>query len=402
MDFSSSNILLQKLLTHFSDLITNDSYSKYFDFWPILLIGIVISLILTPLIGHFAQKYDITYKPFSKRNEKDFDNPQKAMHEGITPSLGGLVLSLSIFAAILIFFKLDSFTIPILIALGILIVGSFLDDILNLPAKVQFLYQILAALVISFSIINLTNISFFNIELQNISWDFSIFHLQQSVVFPGDLILFVWILMCINAVKWTAGSPGIVEANSLIIFALIFVIALRENAIFSSTLSILAVGILLVLVMFAFPPQKIMSGSSGKTVYGFLICILAIIADSKMSTTLMLLTLPLIDFIYVIVKRIFVVKPKNLLTLLRINDTNHLHHQLLKLNLSRRQVVLLEMSATLLLGSFAILTTGAIRYFALILGVSLGIAFVVFINIKASRKRIGNEDEKSPESKYSY
>jgi len=154
--------------------------------------------------------------------------------------------------------------------------------------------------------------------------------------------------------------------------------------------------------MFAFPPQKIMSGSSGKTVYGFLICILAIIADSKMSTTLMLLTLPLIDFIYVIVKRIFVVKPKNLLTLLRINDTNHLHHQLLKLNLSRRQVVLLEMSATLLLGSFAILTTGAIRYFALILGVSLGIAFVVFINIKASRKRIGNEDEKSPESKYSY
>ncbi|HNR53079.1 MAG TPA: hypothetical protein PKI16_01165, partial [Candidatus Dojkabacteria bacterium] len=290
----------------------------------------------------------------------------------------------------------------ILIALGILIVGSFLDDILNLPAKVQFLYQILAALVISFSIINLTNISFFNIELQSISWDFSIFHLQQSFVFPGDLILFVWILMCINAVKWTAGSPGIVEANSLIIFALIFVIALRENAIFSSTLSILAVGILLVLVMFAFPPQKIMSGSSGKTVYGFLICILAIIADSKMSTTLMLLTLPLIDFIYVIVKRIFVVKPKNLLTLLRINDTNHLHHQLLKLNLSRRQVVLLEMSATLLLGSFAILTTGAIRYFALILGVSLGIAFVVFINIKASRKRIGNEDEKSPESKYSY
>ena len=88
--------------------------------------------------------------------------------------------------------------------------------------------------------------------------------------------------------------------------------------------------------------------------------------------------------------------------MLRINDTNHLHHQLLKLNLSRRQVVLLEMSATLLLGSFAILTTGAIRYFALILGVSLGIAFVVFINIKASRKRIGNEDEKSPESKYSY
>jgi len=402
MDFSSSNIFLQKLLTHFSDFISSDSYSKYLDFWPILLLGIGISLVLAPLIGYFAQKYDVTYKPFSKRKEKDFDNPQKAMHEGITPSLGGLVISLSIFVAILIFFKLDSFTVPILIALGILIIGSFLDDVLNLPAKVQFLYQILAALVISFSIINLTNISFFNIELQSLTWDFSIFHIQQSFVFPGDLILFVWILVCINAVKWTAGSPGIVEANSLIIFALIFVIALRESAIFSSTLSILAVGLLMVLVIFAFPRQKIMSGSSGKTVYGFLICILAIIADSKMSTTLMLLALPLIDFIYVIVKRLFILKPKNLLNLLRINDTNHLHHQLLKLNISRKQVVLLEMSATLLLGSFAILTTGAIRYFALILGVSLGIGFVVFINIKASRKNVGNEDGKSPESKYSY
>jgi len=378
MDFSSSNIFLQKLLTHFSDFISSDSYSKYLDFWPILLLGIGVSLVLTPLVGYLAQKYDVTYKPFSKRKEKDFDNPQKAMHEGITPS---------IFVAILIFFKLDSFTIPILIALGILIIGSFLDDVLNLPAKVQFLYQILAALVISFSIINLTNISFFNIELQSLTWDFSIFHIQQSFVFPGDLILFVWILVCINAVKWTAGSPGIVEANSLIIFALIFVIALRESAIFSSTLSILAVGLLMVLVIFAFPHQKIMSGSSGKTVYGFLICILAIIADSKMSTTLMLLALPLIDFIYVIVKRLFILKPKNLLNLLRINDTNHLHHQLLKLNISRKQVVLLEMSATLLLGSFAILTTGAIRYFALILGVSLGIGFVVFINIKASRMR---------------
>jgi len=402
MDFSSSNIFLQKLLTHFSDFITNEIYSKYLDFWPILLLGVGVSLILTPLIGCFAQKHDITYKPFTKRNDKDFDNPQKAMHEGITPSLGGLVLSLSVFIAILLFFKLDSFTIPILVSLGILILGSLLDDLLNLPAKVQFFYQILAALVISFSVINLTNISFFNLELQNISWNFSILNIQQSFVFPGDLILFVWILMCINAVKWTAGSPGIVEANSLIIFALIFVIALRESAIFSATLSILSVGILLVFAVFAFPPQKIMSGSSGKTTYGFLVCILAIIADSKMSTTLMLLALPLIDFIYVIIKRICVLKPKNLLTLLRINDTNHLHHQLLKLNISRKQVVLLEMSATLLLGSFAILTTGAIRYFALILGISFGIAFVVFINIMASRKKIGNEEEKSPESKYSY
>lgn len=402
MDFASANTLLQKLLGYIPEILKNLTYTKYLEFWPIFLIGIGLSFILTPIIGYIAVKRDITYKPAVQRMGRSFDNPNKAMHEGVTPALGGLAISVPIFLAIIMFFKLDGFTIPILVALGILIIGSVLDDIFNLPSWIQFLYQILAAGIIAFSIIDLTNISFLNIELESRTLSFPLFNIQQSFVFPGDLILFFWILICINAVKWTAGSPGIIEANSLVIFSLIFVIAVRESSLFSSTLSILAAGTLLVFLFFAFPPQKIMSGSAGKTLYGFLICLLAIIADLKISTTIMLLLLPLIDFIYVIVKRIFVNKPKNIMDLMKINDTNHLHHQLLKLNISRKNVVLIEMSATLLLGSFAILTTGAIRYFAIILGIAIGIAFIVLINIKASKKKAGGEEPKSPESKYSY
>jgi hypothetical protein len=116
----------------------------------------------------------------------------------------------------------------------------------------------------------------------------------------------------------------------------------------------------------------------------------------------MLLILPLVDFVYVIVKRYITHKPKNFGELMKINGPDHLHHQLIKLELSRKQVVLIETSATLLLGSFAILTTGAIRYFALTICLSLGIAFIVFINIKASRERTEKEKKESPESKYSY
>jgi hypothetical protein len=52
-------------------------------------------------------------------------------------------------------------------------------------------------------------------------------------------------------------------------------------SIFSSTLSILIAGGLLAFLIFAFPPQKIMTGSAGKSVYGFLICILALVADAR-------------------------------------------------------------------------------------------------------------------------
>jgi UDP-GlcNAc:undecaprenyl-phosphate GlcNAc-1-phosphate transferase len=402
MDFSSANSYLNTLLNHIPDIIRGSVYEKYIQYWPIFLIGLIASFILTPIIGQIALKHDITYVPREKRKGKDHDNPEKALHEGITPSLGGLAITIPAIVALLLFFKLDSFTIPILLALLILTVGATLDDVLNLPAKGQLLYQALAAGIIAFSILNISSIPFLDIDLHVLNFDFSVLGIQQSLSLPGDLFLFLWIIVCINAVKWTAGSPGIIEANSLVIFSLIFVIAIRDHSLFSSTISILISGGLLMFLIFAFPPQKIMTGSAGKSVYGFLICVLAIISDAKISTTVMLLMLPLVDFAYVIIKRYLAYKPKSLVDLMKINGPDHLHHQLMKLDLSRTQLVLIEMSATLFLGSFAILTTGAIRYFTLTICLALGIAFIVYINIKASKKKQVELKEKSPESKYSY
>lgn len=402
MDFSSTTELLTGLFNKIPGFIQNTAYAKYVEYWPIFLIGFVIALLLTPILGHIALKFNITYVPKKGRGEREFDNPLKALHEGITPSLGGLAITLPVFIAILVFFKIDSFTLPILISLFILIVGATLDDIFNLPAKVQLLYQIPAAGIIAFSILNITSIPFFNLDLSSLTYNFSILGIEQSLALPGDIFLFFWILVCINAVKWTAGSPGIIEANSLVIFSLIFVLAIRDMSVFSSTISVLIAGGLLAFLIFAFPPQKIMTGSAGKSVYGFLICILAIVADAKISTTVMLLMLPLIDFIYVIIKRLLVYKPKSLGELMKLSGPDHLHHQLMNLNLSRSQLVLIEMSATLFLGSFAILTTGAIRYFTLVISLALGIAFIVYINIRASKKKKEQEKKESPESRYSY
>jgi len=402
MDFSSTTDLLTGLFGRIPGFIQNTAYAKYIEYWPIFLIGFLTALFLTPILGEIASKFNITYVPKKGRGEREFDNPLKALHEGITPSLGGLAITLPAFIAILVFFKIDSFTLPILISLFILIIGATLDDILNLPAKVQLIYQIIAAGIIAFSILNITSIPFFNLDLSSLTYNFSILRIEQSLALPGDIFLFFWLLVCINAVKWTAGSPGIIEANSFVIFSLIFVIALRDASIFSSTISILIAGGLLAFLIFAFPPPKIMTGSTGKSVYGFLICILAIVADAKISTTVMLLILPLIDFIYVIIKRLLTHKPKSIGELMKLSGPDHLHHQLMNLNLSRSQLVLIEMSATLFLGSFAILTTGAIRYFALTISLALGIAFIVYINIRASKKKKEQEKKESPESKYSY
>ncbi|MGI6484041.1 MAG: hypothetical protein ACOX0R_00245 [Candidatus Dojkabacteria bacterium] len=402
MDTSKATELLLNLLNSIDLSSCSEAFANYLKYLPIFAIGAISSLILTPIVGYIANKYDITYKPGVKRLGKEFDNKEKAIHEGITPSLGGLAITIPVVLAMLLFFKLDSFSIPILVSVLILAIGATLDDIFNLPAKTQLLYQLLASIILAFSVINLTNLSIINLPLDAYTWKFSILGIQQFFVFPGDLVMIFWIVACINAFKWTAGSPGIIEGNSIIIFLLIFIIGTRFGSVFSSTISILITGGMIIFFVFALPPQKIMTGSAGKSVYGFLICLLSLVAEAKLSTSLILLIVPLLDFAYVIIKRYITYKPKSFTELMKINGPDHFHHQLIKLGLTRTQVVLVEIAITLFLGSFAILTAGAVRYFVVVLVIALGIAVLVYTNIHASKKQIKEEKEESPESKYSY
>jgi UDP-GlcNAc:undecaprenyl-phosphate GlcNAc-1-phosphate transferase len=208
--------------------------------------------------------------------------------------------------------------------------------------------------------------------------------------------------LSLNAFKWIGGSPGIIESNSLVTYSLIFIIAIRYGSTFAATTSILIVGALAAFLIFAFPPPKIFSGSSGRTTYGFLVCVLALIADAKMATTIMLIILPLIDFAYVVIQRYLVHRPINPLDILKINDTTHLHHQFLKMGYTRKQVVLIETAMTLLLSSIAVLSTGAIRFFIIILVLLAAILLVLIINIQSQRKQKQKAEKESPESKYSY
>lgn len=388
----------------FSLFIDNPDLSKYFAFLPIAFIAFISTFLITPIIGKIAWSINATYKPHEKQKGKDFDNPEKAMHKSETPNLGGLAVTLPTFIITLLCFEVNSFTGPILLAILILIIGSTFDDIYNLDSRIQFGYQVLAALIVAFSIVDLSKIGIIDKEILNISLytlKFEIFNFPFSLVLPGDIFLFFWLILCLNAIKWVGGSPGLLESYATIIFTLIFIVAVRISLDFSSTISIAMSSSLLAFLIYAVPPPKIMSGSSGKTVYGFMLGLLALITDTKISTSIMLLGLPIFDAIFVIFRRIKKYKPKSLKELLKINDTSHLHHKLLELELTATQVLLLESSIALFFGSIGIATTGAMRYFALVFTLASILLLIVIINQKA-RKKSEEKKKESPESKYSY
>jgi len=391
-----------------SNLNIPSEYFSYLKYLPMAGLAFILTLFLAPIIGHIATKLGATYKPGVKRLGKVFDNISKHRHQYETPGLGGLAVTLPLLVAIPFMFQLNDFTWPFFIAIAVLIVGALLDDLLNLPAIFQLLYQGTAALIIATSIIDLPFIgSPLTVGTVNLNWldlKYSVFGVAQSIIFPGDFFMLLWILICINAIKWVGGSPGLVEANSFITFIILFIIGVRGATIFVSSASIMMAGSLLALIIFAFPPQKIMSGSSGKTLYGFLIASLAVVNGAKLATAIMVLLLPLIDFFFVIGKRFLKYKPKSIIELLRMNDTSHLHHQLLELKLTERQVLLIEASLTLLIGAFAIFTTGALRLFLLVAIAFIFLISILLINMRADKQRQNSTPEKgeSPESKYSY
>lgn len=385
-----------------------EEYFKYFSHLPSFVYGFLAAFILTPIIGYIAKKIGATYKPMQKQKDREFDNAQKAIHEVETPALGGMAITIPLFIFIIVTYGFTEITIPLLIALGILILNGILDDVIVIPSTIQLLLQTLAAVVIAFSSINLASVNNPFGGLIDLNWgeaSFNFIGIFWQFIFPGDLLLIAWILICNISMKVVGGSPALIESNSFIAFVLLFILGVRTTSDFVTVNSIFIAGSLLGLIIFAFPPEKIFSGASGKGIYGFLIAIFAIINGAKFATTLLIILMPIIDFSFVLIKRMIVHKIVNPFKLMKISDTNHLHHQLIALGFSRRKVLLIETSITLLIGSIAVFSTGAFKFFFIIFSFFIlvtGILIVHWIKNRFDKKKAEPVEEKSPEAKYVY
>jgi hypothetical protein len=63
MDFSSTTSFLNALFNRLPLFLQETPYGKYLEYWPLFLIGFLVSLFLTPILGNIATKANITYVP---------------------------------------------------------------------------------------------------------------------------------------------------------------------------------------------------------------------------------------------------------------------------------------------------------------------------------------------------
>jgi len=230
----------------------------------------------------------------------------------------------------------------ILSGVGLILVVGLIDDIWKLNWQFQLFFQICVAVIVFVSGVQIEYITNPFGGLIHLAWGASLL--------PGFFIGVFWIVLLMNAINWLDGIDGLSGGVSLISALAIFILAIKPevNQPPVGIISIALIGAILGFLIFNFYPAKIMAGTSGSFFLGFMLASLSIFAGTKIATTLLVLTIPIVDAIAVMVQRFYFGKS------IFKADSSHLHHKLLHRGWSQKKISWFFYSITFLLFYLAV------------------------------------------------
>lgn len=368
--------------------------SKLLPIVPHFFWSIALGVILTPIVNKIAYKY----KALDIKSDSPIRVAKYDSEKNVIPRLGGLAVSVVFLLMIFLIYGFNAFTILMGLSVLILTVAGFLDDIYDLPAWLQFLLQFLAvALIVIVAGVRIESIDIINLTLDFSAWEyfFNHFGILYRFVFPADIITILWILVIINAMNWVAGIDALEEMMSIVAGITLSLIAIKLNRLEFVPMILVFTGALSGFTVFNLPPAKIYSGTIGNILYGFLLSVFAIEIDGKMTTSILLLAIPLVDFVWVLIGRLVSHRQYNPIKLMSISGKHHLHHRLQEMGFSNWRVLIFELSLFLVFASFAYLTAGFnISVVAGLLAFAILVILFAYLNFKNKTKAVKMKESK--------
>lgn len=329
-----------------------------------LFIALFISLITTPLVRNFFIKKNFVEHPRDKEKKSHNATALTAVPRG-----GGIPVYLAIVVTILFLLPDNKYLIGIIIACTLNLIIGVWDDLKDISPHLRLVTNILAALIIVGSGIGITFISNPFGGIINLSYGLMPY-----------LLAIIWITWCTNIVGWATGVDGQLPGFTAIAAIILGILGIRfSNDLGQLPLIILSgalAGAYLGFLPFNVFPQSIMPGYSGKSLAGMLLGVLSILSGAKLATLILLLGIPMIDAIFVIIRRLL-----NHRSIFR-PDNKHLHHQLLKSGYSRPQIAMFYWGITLLLGSISLFLNSTQKFYTFI-GIFI---LIFFFSWKLSRR----------------
>lgn len=309
-----------------------------------------------------------------------FDEPcERKAHKSNIPTLGGL----AIFAGVVFsftFWSTDFDYHPSQYIIAAIIVMFFIgikDDIIELTASKKFYGQLLAALII---------VLFANIRITTLCGIFGIYDISYGFSVFFSIFTILLIINAYNLIDGIDGLAGGIGAIASFTFGLWFynygqiALCILSFALFSSLLAFL---------VYNFSPANIFMGDTGSLIIGLILSVLAINFiqlsfisppdafpfSSGPAMAIAILIIPLFDTL-----RIFTIRVLNKRSPFKA-DRNHIHHVLLDIGLTHREVslTLYLVNIGFILLALALRDLGNLTLLFLILGFALALISIPYL-----------------------
>lgn len=327
------------------------------------------------------------------------DDPIRKIHRQPVPLFGGLAIFISFFALVAWFsqqpgtvtgsFILSKHLWGIFIGACLLMIGGYLDDRYHLSPRQQIVFPVVATIAVIASGVGvkfITNplggvIRLDTINIPVFTWADVTYH----VTLWADVFAFAWLMGMMYTTKFLDGLDGLVAGITTIGSIIVFLLSMRPPVLQPETanLAIILAGAAAGFLVLNWHPARLFLGEGGSLLTGLLLGSLAIIAGGKIATALLIMGIPILDVIWVIVRRAIIEHRSPFYTA----DKKHLHFRLLDVGFSHRSAVLFLYTLTAVFGATTLVFRGAAKLVALLaLGlVMVGLATALVIG--ASRRR---------------
>ena len=334
---------------------------------PLYLFGLVVavcsSAALTFVVREFARRAGLV-DPCDER--KVHVNPVPRIGGVAIVLAGGLALAatVAIFGTHVVAANGRGLATVIGGALAVHVVG-LIDDIRPMRARWKFLAQVVIACGVFFAGLRVTTLSLPFVGTVELG------------LVVGMLFTVIWFVGITNAFNLIDGLDGLAAGAALFALTTMFVVASLNGLIGAATVTIILAGATVGFLCFNFHPASIFLGDSGSLFLGFMLAGIGLLGSQKSPTVIAVaipivsLGLPVLDTTLAVLRRFLRGQP------IFTADRAHIHHRLLSLGHSPRNVALLLYGACALLGLGGMLLVNDSAYVAvvlLVIGLGVGLA----------------------------
>lgn len=268
------------------------------------------------------------------------DKPHKyGLKRKPIPYAGGVIFYIVFLAVAVWFLPMSTALLGVIVGALILFVVNFVDDIRGLSPWPRLFAQIGAAVCVVLSgvrIESLTNPLGGMINLSGMEVTFGVGPYVFVVSLISLVVTVFWIMAMVNTMNWLDGLNGLPSGVTFIAAVVLFALAVRPDFHYidqthTVVLAAALMGMALGFLIFDFSPAKILMGDTGSMFFGYMLAVLAILSGGKVATAFLVMGLPILDFGWVILRRVWQGKSPFK------GDLRHFHHRLVKAGFSERK-----------------------------------------------------------------